>query len=100
MRSAKWRASPGQSSSQLRPMATAVLSAFFWVVRQKPLCGRRLARWLVVREKQDRSTNQRARKSALQFRKILVPLDFSEPSRLGLEYALGFEQEFHATVVL
>jgi nucleotide-binding universal stress UspA family protein len=38
--------------------------------------------------------------TALHFRKILVPLDFSEPSRLGLEYALGFAQEFHATVVL
>jgi len=57
---------------------------------------------LVVREKERSSTKQRARKtrSALHFRKILVPLDFSEPSRLGLEYALGFAQEFHATVVL
>ena len=54
---------------------------------------------LVLREK-DESTQQRARKGPLQFRKILVPLDFSEPSRLGLEYALGFAQEFHATLVL
>ena len=54
---------------------------------------------LVVREK-DGSTQPRARKGPLQFRKILVPLDFSEPSRLGLEYALSFAQEFHATVVL
>lgn len=56
---------------------------------------------LVVRENKRRSTKQRARKGRpLHFRKILVPLDFSEPSRLGLEYALGFAQEFHATVVL
>jgi nucleotide-binding universal stress UspA family protein len=56
---------------------------------------------LVVREKEQSSRSQRARKeSAPQFRKILVPLDFSEASRLGLEYALGFAQEFHATVVL
>jgi nucleotide-binding universal stress UspA family protein len=53
---------------------------------------------LVVRDKE--STNKRARKTLLHFRKILVPLDFSEASRLGLEYALGFAQEFHATVVL
>jgi nucleotide-binding universal stress UspA family protein len=55
---------------------------------------------LVVREKKDGSTQQFARKGPFQFRKILVPLDFSEASRLGLEYALGFAQEFHATVVL
>jgi nucleotide-binding universal stress UspA family protein len=55
---------------------------------------------LVVREKEHGSPNQRARKAALQVRKILVPLDFSEASRLGLGYALGFAQEFHATVVL
>jgi len=55
---------------------------------------------LVVREKEHGSRNQRARKAALQVRKILVPLDFSDASRLGLEYALGFAQEFHATVVL
>jgi nucleotide-binding universal stress UspA family protein len=55
---------------------------------------------LVVREKEHRSPGQRARKAALQVRKILVPLDFSEASRLGLEYALGFAQEFHAAVVL
>jgi nucleotide-binding universal stress UspA family protein len=57
---------------------------------------------LVVRENVRRSKGPGARKArpALQFRKILVPLDFSEPSRLGLEYALGFAEEFHATVVL
>lgn len=54
---------------------------------------------LVVRDKSE-LTRPRARRVPLQFRKILVPLDFSEPSRLGLEYALGFAQEFHATVVL
>ena len=54
---------------------------------------------LVVRDK-DESTSQRARRAPLQFQKILVPLDFSDASRLGLEYALGFAQEFHATVVL
>lgn len=57
---------------------------------------------LVFRENERSSTKQRVRKTgaALHFRKILVPLDFSELSRLGLEYALGFAQEFHATVVL
>ena len=54
---------------------------------------------LVVRDK-DESTSQRARRAPLQFRKILVPLDFSDASRLGLEYALGFAQEFRATVIL
>jgi nucleotide-binding universal stress UspA family protein len=55
---------------------------------------------LVVREKERGAPNQRSRNAALQVRKILVPLDFSEASRLGLEYALAFAQEFHATVVL
>lgn len=57
---------------------------------------------LVFRENQRSSTTRGPRKAgtALHFRKILVPLDFSELSRLGLEYALGFAQEFHATVVL
>jgi nucleotide-binding universal stress UspA family protein len=57
---------------------------------------------LIVRENERPSATQSVRKAspALQFRKILVPLDFSEPSRLGVEYALGFAQEFHATVVL
>jgi nucleotide-binding universal stress UspA family protein len=55
---------------------------------------------LVVRENERWSGNQSARKAPLQFRKILVPLDFSEASRLGLEYALAFAQEFHAAVVL
>lgn len=57
---------------------------------------------LIVRQNEQRSTKASVRKTSLplQFRKILVPLDFSEPSRLGLEYALGFAQEFHATLVL
>jgi nucleotide-binding universal stress UspA family protein len=57
---------------------------------------------LVLRENERPSTKQSVRKTSppLHFRKILVPLDFSEASRLGLEYALGFAQEFHATVVL
>lgn len=57
---------------------------------------------LVFRENERRSTKQRMGKTgaALHFRKILIPLDFSESSRLGLEYALGFAQEFHATAVL
>jgi nucleotide-binding universal stress UspA family protein len=54
---------------------------------------------LVVRDK-DESTSQRARRAPLQFHKILVPLDFSDASRLGLEYALGFAQGFRATVIL
>ena len=55
---------------------------------------------LVVRESERASSSRRVRKSPLQVRKILVPLDFSEASRLGLEYALAFAQEFHSTVVL
>jgi nucleotide-binding universal stress UspA family protein len=57
---------------------------------------------LVLRENERPSTKRSVRKTSppLQFRKILVPLDFSESSRLGLEYALGFAQEFHSTVVL
>jgi nucleotide-binding universal stress UspA family protein len=51
---------------------------------------------LVVREKED----TKPRKAPLRFRKILVPLDFSEASRLGLEYALSFAQEFDARLVL
>src|SRR5581483_9358318 len=53
---------------------------------------------LVVRDKD--GSPPRGRKSPLQFRKILVPLDFSEASRLGLEYALSFAEQFYATVVL
>lgn len=55
---------------------------------------------LVVRPAVGSSGRQHARKASVRFRKILVPLDFSEASRLGLEYALAFAQEFHATVVL
>ena len=57
---------------------------------------------LVVREKEHQSTGKGARKgrTALQFRKILVPVDFSECSRLGLDYALGFAREFRARLVL
>lgn len=66
------------------------------VVRQAPCPV------LVVREKEQQSTKKGARKgrTALQFRKILVPVDFSTPSRLGLEYALGFAQEFGARLVV
>jgi nucleotide-binding universal stress UspA family protein len=57
---------------------------------------------LIMREDKRPSRKGSVRKAPPppQFRKILVPLDFSEPSRLGLEYALGFAEEFHSTVVL
>jgi nucleotide-binding universal stress UspA family protein len=57
---------------------------------------------LVVREKEHQSASQRARRgrTPLQFKKILVPLDFSECSRVGLDYALGFAREFRANLVL
>ncbi|MEO7166745.1 MAG: universal stress protein [Chthoniobacterales bacterium] len=66
------------------------------VVRQAPCPV------LVVRDKEHSSTKKGARKgrTALQFGKILVPIDFSECSRLGLEYALGFAHEFGARLVL
>ena len=56
---------------------------------------------LVVREKELQSVKERARKgrSPLQFRKILVPVDFSESSRLGSEYALRVAQAFRAKLI-
>lgn len=57
---------------------------------------------LVVREKEKHAAGKRPRRAqmAVQFRKILVPVDFSSASRLGVDYALGFAQEFRASVVL
>lgn len=57
---------------------------------------------LVVRELGYLSAKERARRgrTPLQFKKILVPLDFSECSLLGLEYALGIAREFRSSVVL
>lgn len=57
---------------------------------------------LVVRDRENFSASQRARcgRTSLQFQKILVPLDFSECSRLGLDYALGFAREFRSSLVL
>jgi nucleotide-binding universal stress UspA family protein len=57
---------------------------------------------LVVRDKEFQSAKERTRRgwSPLQFRKILVPVDFSESSRLGLDYALRFAQAFRANLVL
>ena len=57
---------------------------------------------LVVREKEAVSAKARARsgRTALEFRKVLVPVDFSENSRLGVEYGLRFAREFGARLVL
>lgn len=57
---------------------------------------------LVVRDREYLSAKERARRgrTPLQFRKILVPVDFSECSRLGLDYALGFAPELRASLVL
>lgn len=57
---------------------------------------------LVVRENEHFSAKERARRgrTPLQFQKILVPLDFSECSRVGLDYALGFAREFRSSLLL
>ena len=57
---------------------------------------------LVVRELQYLSAKERARRgrTPLQFKKILVPLDFSECSRVGLDYALGVAREFRSSLLL
>jgi len=58
---------------------------------------------LVLREKEEQPAggkHPRRARTAVPFRKILVPVDFSPASRLGVGYALDFAQEFHASVVL
>lgn len=57
---------------------------------------------LVVRENEHFSAKERARRgrTPLQFQKILVPLDFSECSRIGLNYALGFARSFRSSMLL
>jgi len=57
---------------------------------------------LVVREKERASAKERARsgRTPLQFRKVLVPVDFSQNSRLGVEYGLRFVREFGAGIIL
>jgi nucleotide-binding universal stress UspA family protein len=44
--------------------------------------------------------NGNAQHPALHIRKILVPVDFSDCSRQGVEYAKGLAKQFHATLVL
>jgi nucleotide-binding universal stress UspA family protein len=44
--------------------------------------------------------NGNAQHAALHIRKILVPVDFSDCSRHGVEYAKGLAKQFHATLVL
>jgi nucleotide-binding universal stress UspA family protein len=39
-------------------------------------------------------------RSALEFKKILAPIDFSPASRNGLNYALHFAEEFGAELIL
>lgn len=57
---------------------------------------------LVVRELDYLSANERARRgrTPLQFKKVLVPFDFSECSRVGLHYALGVAREFQSSLLL
>ena len=45
---------------------------------------------------------ERARRgrTPLGFKKVLVPLDFSECSRVGLDYALGVAREFRSSLLL
>ena len=58
---------------------------------------------LVVRQKEKESSTvgpgRRAR-TPFQTRKILVPLDFSDGSRVGLDYALRFARQFRSRLVL
>jgi nucleotide-binding universal stress UspA family protein len=57
---------------------------------------------LVVRELEYLSASERARRgrTPLQFKKVLVPFDFSECSRVGLDYALGVAREFQSRLLL
>jgi nucleotide-binding universal stress UspA family protein len=57
---------------------------------------------LVVRELVYVSSKERARRgrTPLQFKKLLVPLDFSDCSRVGLDYALDVAREFRSSVLL
>ena len=57
---------------------------------------------LVVRELEYLSAGERARggRTPLHFKKVLVPLDFSECSRVGIEYALGVAREFRSSLLL
>src|SRR6266487_3914141 len=38
--------------------------------------------------------------SAVQFKKVLVPIDFSEPSLKALQYAVAFAGQFGASICL
>jgi hypothetical protein len=58
---------------------------------------------LVVRENEHLSVRQRARRRRTPlrlFRRILVPLDFSERFLIDLDYTLGLAREFRASVDL
>src|SRR5215467_11939816 len=57
---------------------------------------------LVVRELDYLSASERARRgrTPLQFKKVLVPFDFSECARVGLDYALGVAREFQSRLLL
>ena len=57
---------------------------------------------LIVRELEYLSARDRARRgrTPLQFKKILVPLDFSACSRVGLDYSLGVARDFRSSLLL
>jgi nucleotide-binding universal stress UspA family protein len=57
---------------------------------------------LVVRELEYVSSKERARRgrTPLQFEKLLVLLDFSDCSRVGLDYALDVARDFRSSVLL
>ena len=58
---------------------------------------------LVVRERERdflRANGQATSQASIQLKKILVPVDFFESSRAGLEYALRFAQVWGAELVL
>src|SRR6516164_3359186 len=47
-----------------------------------------------------RISYKRRGRTPLQFKKVLVPFDFSECSRVGLDYALGVAREFQSSLLL
>jgi nucleotide-binding universal stress UspA family protein len=57
---------------------------------------------LVVRELEYLSARERARRgrTPLQFKKLLIPVDFSECSRVGVDYGLDVAREFRSSLLL
>jgi nucleotide-binding universal stress UspA family protein len=69
------------------------------VVRYSP-CPVLVVRCVHPARNRNGNGNGKAPRAALHIRKILVPVDFSDCSRQGLEYAKGLAKQFRATLVL